>query len=51
VNSASNCKVLLKLHDTIHRKCPGQLARGVLLHHNNARSHIAQATQERIQQL
>jgi histone-lysine N-methyltransferase SETMAR len=51
VNSASYCEVLLKLRDAISRKRPGQLARGVLLHHDNARPHIAQATQERIQEL
>jgi hypothetical protein len=33
VNSASYCEVLLKLQDAIRRKHPGQLARGVLLHH------------------
>jgi hypothetical protein len=31
VNSASYCEVLLKLQDAIHRKRPGQLARGLLL--------------------
>jgi hypothetical protein len=33
------------------KKLPGPLARGVLLHHGNARSHTARATQERIQEL
>jgi histone-lysine N-methyltransferase SETMAR len=51
VNSASHCKVLLKPQDAIHRKRPDQLARGVLLHHDNARPHTAQAIQERIQEL
>jgi hypothetical protein len=32
VNSASYCEVLLKLHDAVRRKRPGQLVRGVLLH-------------------
>jgi hypothetical protein len=41
VNFASYCEVLLKLQDVIHRKHPGQVARGVLLHHNNARPHTA----------
>jgi histone-lysine N-methyltransferase SETMAR len=41
----------LKLRDAIHRKRPGQLARGVLLHHDNARPHTTRATQERIQEL
>jgi hypothetical protein len=51
VNSASYWEVLLKLRDAIRRKCPGQLAWGVLLYHNNARPHNARATQERIQEL
>jgi hypothetical protein len=51
VSFASYCKVLLKLRDAISRKRPGQLARGVLLHHANARPHTARATQERIQEL
>jgi histone-lysine N-methyltransferase SETMAR len=41
----------LKLREAIRRKRPGQLARGVLLHHDNARPHASQATQERIQEL
>jgi hypothetical protein len=41
VNSASYCEVLLKLWDAICRKRPGSLARGVLLHHDNVRPHIA----------
>jgi hypothetical protein len=49
VNSASYCEVLLKLQDAICGKCPGQLARGLLLHHDNAIPHTARATQERIQ--
>jgi hypothetical protein len=49
VNFASYSEVLLKLQDAIHRKRPGQLARGVLLHHDNARPHTVRATQERIQ--
>jgi histone-lysine N-methyltransferase SETMAR len=51
VNSASYCEVLLKLRDVIRRKRPGQQARGVLLHHDNARPHRARATQERMQEL
>jgi histone-lysine N-methyltransferase SETMAR len=51
VNPALYCEVLLMLQDTIRRKRPGQLARGVLLHHDNARPHTAPATQERIQEL
>jgi histone-lysine N-methyltransferase SETMAR len=41
----------VKFWDPIRRKHPGQPARGVLLHHDNARPHTAQATQERIQEL
>jgi histone-lysine N-methyltransferase SETMAR len=48
VNSASYCEVLLNI---IRRKPPRQLARGVLLHHDNARPHRARATQERTQEL
>jgi histone-lysine N-methyltransferase SETMAR len=51
VNSAAYCEVLLKLRAAIRGKRPGQLARGVLLHHDNARPHTARATQERIQEL
>jgi histone-lysine N-methyltransferase SETMAR len=51
MNSTSYCKVLLKLRDAIRRKRPGQLARGVLLHHDNASPHTARATQDRIQEL
>jgi histone-lysine N-methyltransferase SETMAR len=41
----------LKLRDAIRGKFPVQLARGVLFHHSNARSHTARAIQERIQEL
>jgi histone-lysine N-methyltransferase SETMAR len=51
VNSAPYCEVLLKLRDASRRKPPGQLARGLLLHHDNSRPHIARATQDRIQVL
>jgi hypothetical protein len=50
VNSASYCEVLLKLRDSIRKKRPGHLARGVLLHHDNARLHTAQPIEERIQE-
>jgi hypothetical protein len=43
VNCALYCEVLLKLWDKIRRKLPGQLARGVLLHHENSSPHTAQA--------
>jgi hypothetical protein len=36
VNSALHCKVLFKLRDAICRKFPVSLARGALLHHDNA---------------
>jgi histone-lysine N-methyltransferase SETMAR len=51
VNSTSQCEVLLKLQAAICRKLPGQLVKGVLLPHDNARPHTAQATQERIKKL
>jgi histone-lysine N-methyltransferase SETMAR len=41
----------MKLQDAIFRKSPDQLARQVLLHHDNARPHRARATQVRIQEL
>jgi hypothetical protein len=47
----SYCEVLLKLREAVYRKPPSQLARGVLLHHENAKHHTAQGTQERIQEL
>jgi hypothetical protein len=50
-NSALYHEVLLKLGDAVHRKHPGQLARRVLLHHDNTRPPRARATQERIQEL
>jgi hypothetical protein len=43
------CEVLLKLRDVSRRKLPGQLARGVLLHHDNARPPTARATQKTFQ--
>jgi histone-lysine N-methyltransferase SETMAR len=49
-NSAPYCEVMLKLRDAIQRKHPDQLARGVLLQHDNARPHTARATHERIQE-
>jgi histone-lysine N-methyltransferase SETMAR len=51
MNPASYCEVLLKLRDAVHRKLPGQLARGLLLHHDNAWPHTARITQERIKEL
>jgi hypothetical protein len=44
-------EVPLKLWDAIFRRYSGLLAKGVLLHHDNARHHTARATQERIQEL
>jgi histone-lysine N-methyltransferase SETMAR len=51
MNFASYCEVLLNLQDAIRRKHPGQWARGILLHHDNARPHTAQAALERVQEL
>jgi hypothetical protein len=41
MNSASYYEVLLKIRDAIHRKRLGQLARGILLKHDNAKPHTA----------
>jgi hypothetical protein len=41
VNSALYYEVLLMLWDAIRRKRPGQLARGVLFHHDNVDPHTA----------
>jgi histone-lysine N-methyltransferase SETMAR len=38
------------MRDAIRRKLAGNLSRGVLLHHDNARPHTARETQERIQE-
>jgi hypothetical protein len=51
MNSASYFEVLLKFRNAVRRKRPGQLARLVLLHHDNVRPHTAWATQERIHEL
>jgi hypothetical protein len=51
VHFASFCEVLLELWDVIRRRPSGQLARGVLLHHDNDRLHTARATQGRTQEL
>jgi hypothetical protein len=51
VNSASYCVILLKFQDAIRRKRTDQQARGVLLHHDNARPRTARATKEGIQEL
>jgi hypothetical protein len=51
VNSTSYGEILLKLRDAIRRKRPSQLARWVLLHHDNVRTHTTRATQQRIQEL
>jgi hypothetical protein len=50
VNSASYCEVLLKLLNAIRRKPPDQLARVVLLYHENVRLSSGRATQKRIQE-
>jgi hypothetical protein len=48
INSTLYCEILLKFRDAIRRKHPGQLARGVLLHHGNVRPHRDRATQEKM---
>jgi histone-lysine N-methyltransferase SETMAR len=47
VNCASHeyYEVLVKLRDAIRRKRPDQLAKRILLHHNNARPQTTRATQ------
>jgi hypothetical protein len=49
--SASLREVLLKLREATDRKLPDQLARGLLLHHGNARPHTDRVIQGRIQEL
>jgi histone-lysine N-methyltransferase SETMAR len=51
VNYSWYCEVHLKILDAIRRKLPGQLTRGIMLHHDNARPHTARATQDIIQEL
>jgi histone-lysine N-methyltransferase SETMAR len=51
MNFASYHEVILKLRGAICRKHLGQLARRLLLHHDNIGPHTAQATHERIQEL
>lgn len=51
VNATSYCAVLRELRDSIRRKRPTLLTDGVLLLHDNARPHVARATQETIRQL
>jgi hypothetical protein len=46
VNYELYCEVLLKLQDAVRRKRPDQLARRVLLFHDNATPHTARATQK-----
>jgi histone-lysine N-methyltransferase SETMAR len=41
----------LNRRDAVHTKRPGQLATGVLLHHESSGPHTASATQKRIQEL
>jgi hypothetical protein len=48
VNTALFSEVLLKFRNAIRGTLPGQLARGVLLHHDNARTYKDRATHERI---
>ncbi|GBO28671.1 hypothetical protein AVEN_267909-1 [Araneus ventricosus] len=43
-----HCNIVSKLRDAIRRKCPGLLTRGILFHHDNARSHTARLTKNKI---
>jgi hypothetical protein len=45
MNSASYCEILLKLRSAVRRERPDQVARGVLLRHDNARPHTARAVE------
>jgi histone-lysine N-methyltransferase SETMAR len=45
INAASYCATLERLKTAIKRKRPGILTKGVILH-DNARPHVATATQE-----
>jgi hypothetical protein len=46
INAASYCATLERLKTTIKRKRLGLLTKGVLILHDNARPHVATATQE-----
>jgi hypothetical protein len=46
INAASYCATLERLKTTIKRKRLGLVTKGVLILHNNARPHVATATQE-----
>jgi hypothetical protein len=49
INAASYCGTLERLKTAIKRKRPGLLTKGVLILHDNARPHVAIATQELLQ--
>jgi hypothetical protein len=51
MNYASCSEVLLNLLDAIRRKRPDQVARGLLLHHDNASPMQPEQTQEGLQEL
>jgi hypothetical protein len=46
INAALYCATLERLKTAIKRKRPGLLTKGVSILHDNARSHVATATQE-----
>ncbi|GFS23794.1 histone-lysine N-methyltransferase SETMAR [Elysia marginata] len=46
INAAQYCSTLDRPRDTIRRKRPGLLRRGVVLQHNNATPHSANLTQQ-----
>jgi hypothetical protein len=48
-NAASYCATLERLKTAIKRKRPGLVTKGVLILHDNARTHVATATQEPLQ--
>jgi histone-lysine N-methyltransferase SETMAR len=49
INAASYCATLERLKTAIKRKRPGLLTKGVSILHDNARPHVATATQELLQ--
>jgi hypothetical protein len=48
INAASYCATLERLKTAIKRKRPGLLTKGVSILHDNARPHVATATQEHL---
>jgi histone-lysine N-methyltransferase SETMAR len=49
INAASYCGTLERLKTAIKPTCPGLVTKGVLILQDNARTHVATATQELLQ--